>query len=56
MKWHDNLLAIFDISSLDRNRIDTDNEFVEDRTVDRVVEDVRRENVVLSSSIAIDYN
>ena len=54
IKWCDNLLARFDIWRLARNKIDTDNEFHADRTVDQVAEDVQRENVSLSSSISID--
>ena len=47
---------MFDISSLDRNRIDTDNEFVGDRTADPVIEGVRKENVALSFSTPVDHN
>ena len=45
---------MFDVSCLDRNKIDTHNEFAEERTVDQAIADVRGENVVLSLSASID--
>jgi hypothetical protein len=52
IEFLENLLAIFDILNPDQNKIDINNEFDQDKTVDQIIEDVIIENVVLSFSTA----
>jgi hypothetical protein len=40
VEWLKNLLAMFDIFDLGQNKIDTNNEFDPDKTVDQIIEDV----------------